>query len=420
MNCFPCFQSKDEKSENENGEVPVAQPVGADHPAYALPPATPPANNATKPSHEAINTKDEANTTANTSTAKAFTFRELASATKNFRQECLLGEGGFGRVYKATLSGQVVAVKQLDRNGMQGSREFSAEVSSLCQLNHPNLIKLIGYCADGDQRLLVLEYLPFGSLHDHLFGDKKPMDWLARMRIASGAAQGIEYLHERANPPVLYRDIKSSNILLDEEGNARLTDFGLAKLGLGGGKSTMTPRVVGNYGYCAPEYERTGELTMKSDVYSFGVVMLELLTGRRAIDTTRPSNEQNLVSWAQPYFKDPRKFPELADPLLHGKFPVKNLNQAVGVVAMCLQEEPAVRPLMGDVVAALGFLTIAQDDFPSVPDPIHASDDTKVSSEEEDSSDEEDMGSDEDEDCSEGSGSETDQDESPQQGQISR
>ncbi|PSR92940.1 Serine/threonine-protein kinase, partial [Actinidia chinensis var. chinensis] len=310
---------------------------------------------------------DQASTIDNKNiAAKTFTFRELAAATKNFRQECLLGEGGFGRVYKGTLqsSGQTVAVKQLDRNGMQGNKEFLVEVLVLSLLHHPNLVNLVGYCADGDQRLLVYEYMPLGSVEHHLHDiaeDKKPMDWSGRMKIASGAAQGLEYLHEKANPPVVYRDLKSSNVLLDEEFNPRLSDYGLVKLGLGGSKMHVTPRVMGTYGYCAPEYERTGELTLKSDVYSFGVVLLELITGRRAIDTTRPTLEQNLVSWAQPFFRDPKRFPEMADPLLEGKFPVKSLNQAVGVAAMCLQEEPSVRPLISDVVAALGFLTIAQD-----------------------------------------------------------
>ncbi|XP_057471922.1 receptor-like cytoplasmic kinase 185 isoform X2 [Actinidia eriantha] len=318
-------------------------------------------NGKPKPSADRANTIDNKNIAA-----KTFTFRELASATKNFRQECLLGEGGFGRVYKGTLqsSGQIVAVKQLDRNGMQGNKEFLVEVLVLSLLHHPNLVNLIGYCADGDQRLLVYEYMPLGSVEDHLHDiaeDKKPMDWLGRMKIASGAAQGLEYLHEKANPPVVYWDLKSSNVLLDEDFNPRLSDYGLAKLGLGGNKMHVTPRVMGTYGYCAPEYERTGELTLKSDVYSFGIVLLELITGRRAIDTTRPTEEQNLVSWAQPFFRDPKTFPEMADPLLEGKFPVKSLNQAVGVAAMCLQEEPSVRPLISDVVAALSFLTVAQD-----------------------------------------------------------
>jgi len=252
-----------------------------------------------------------------------------------------------------------LAVKQLDRNGLQGNKEFLVEVLMLSLLHDQNLVNLIGYCADGDQRLLVYEYMPLGSLEDHLLDvepNKKSIDWYIRMKIALGAAKGLEYLHDKANPPVIYRDLKSSNILLDSEFNAKLSDFGLAKLGPVGDKTHVSSRVMGTYGYCAPEYQRTGQLTVKSDVYSFGVVLLELITGRRAIDTTRPTHEQQLVAWAQPVFKDPSKFSSLADPHMRGNFPKRGLNQAVAIAAMCLQEEPAGRPLISDVVSALSFL----------------------------------------------------------------
>ncbi|KAL0393221.1 UNVERIFIED_CONTAM: Serine/threonine-protein kinase PBL27 [Sesamum radiatum] len=293
--------------------------------------------------------------------AQTFTFRELAAATKNFRPECLLGEGGFGRVYKGRLesTGQVVAVKQLDRNGLQGNREFLVEVLMLSLLHHPNLVNLIGYCADGDQRLLVYEYMPLGSLEDHLHDlppDRKPLDWNTRMKIAAGAAKGLEYLHDKANPPVIYRDLKSSNILLDEGYFPKLSDFGLAKLGPVGDKTHVSTRVMGTYGYCAPEYAMTGQLTLKSDVYSFGVVFLELITGRKAIDNARGAGEHNLVAWARPLFKDRRKFPKMADPLLQGQYPMRGLYQALAVAAMCLQEQAATRPLIGDVVTALTYL----------------------------------------------------------------
>ncbi|CAN0926788.1 Probable serine/threonine-protein kinase PBL7 [Linum grandiflorum] len=213
--------------------------------------------------------------------AKTFTFRELTIATNNFRKQCLLGEGGFGRVYKGYLESinqvrvsHVVAIKQLDRNGLQGNREFLVEVLMLSLLHHRNLVNLMGYCADGDQRLLVYEYMPLGSLDDHIHGNrKKGLDWNTRMSIAAGAARGLEFLHDKAKPPVIYRDLKCSNILLDKG------------------------RVMGTYGYCAPEYAMTGQLTLKSDVYSFGVVLLEIITGRRAYDTSKSVGEQNLVAW---------------------------------------------------------------------------------------------------------------------------
>ncbi|XP_077250412.1 protein kinase superfamily protein [Tasmannia lanceolata] len=293
--------------------------------------------------------------------AHTFTFRELAAATKNFRPECLLGEGGFGHVYKGHLesTGQVVAVKQLDRNGLQGNREFLVEVLMLSLLHHPNLVNLIGYCADGDQRLLVYEFMPLGSLEDHLHDlppDKEPLDWNTRMKIAAGAAKGLEYLHDKANPPVIYRDFKSSNILLDEGFQPKLSDFGLAKLGPVGDKSHVSTRVMGTYGYCAPEYAMTGQLTVKSDVYSFGVVFLELITGRKAIDSSKAHGEQNLVSWARPMINERRKFPKLADPRLQGRYPMRGLYQALAVALMCIQEEAATRPLIRDVVTALSYL----------------------------------------------------------------
>ncbi|KAL5548305.1 hypothetical protein UlMin_003536 [Ulmus minor] len=296
-------------------------------------------------------------------TAQIFAFRELCVATQNFHPDNLLGEGGFGRVYKGHIESknQVVAVKQLDRNGFQGNREFLVEVLILSLLHHPNLVNLVGYCADGDQRILVYEFMPNGSLEDHLLDlepNSKALDWNSRMKIAAGAARGLEYLHEQANPPVIYRDFKASNILLDKEFNPKLSDFGLAKLGPTGDKSHVSTRVMGTYGYCAPEYALTGQLTTKSDVYSFGVVFLEIITGRRVIDNSRPTEEHNLVTWAQPLFKDRRKFTLMADPLLEGNYPVKGLYQALAVAAMCLQEEATTRPLISDVVTALEFLAV--------------------------------------------------------------
>ncbi|KAK2973020.1 hypothetical protein RJ640_005563 [Escallonia rubra] len=299
--------------------------------------------------------------------AEVFTFRDLAAATDNFNPELLVGEGGFGRVYRGHIghTNKTVAVKQLDRNGVQGNREFLAEVLTLSLVHHRNLVNLLGYCADGRQRILVYEYMSNGSLEDRLLDmrpGKKPLDWYTRMKIAKGAAEGLEYLHDTAQPPIIYRDFKASNILLDDEFNPKLSDFGLAKLGPTDGKEHVSTRVMGTYGYCAPEYAMTGQLTTRSDVYSFGVVFLEIISGRRAIDTMRPTEEQNLVTWAQPLFKDRRKFTMMADPLLEGKYPLKCLYQALAVAAMCLQEEASTRPLISDVVTALEYLAMESDE----------------------------------------------------------
>ncbi|KAK0577223.1 hypothetical protein LWI29_029751 [Acer saccharum] len=292
--------------------------------------------------------------------ARSFTFRDLATATKNFREVNLLGEGGFGKVYKGRLeSGQVVAVKQLNHEGLQGHQEFIVEVLMLSLLHHVNLVRLIGYCTAGDQRLLVYEYMPMGSVEDHLFDlepDREPLSWSTRMKIAVGAARGLEYLHCKANPPVIYRDLKSANILLDSDFNPKLSDFGLAKLGPVGDNTHVSTRVMGTYGYCAPEYAMSGKLTLKSDIYSFGVVLLELITGRKAIDLSRKHGEQNLVSWAHQFLKDQKKFFNLADPLMQGRFPRRCLNYAIAITAMCLNEEATFRPIISDIVVALDYL----------------------------------------------------------------
>ncbi|CAL9133275.1 unnamed protein product [Musa textilis] len=374
MGCFPCCGSPSQRKEEVTKKIEGIGGADCKQESSAAPSSHHGSSDKSKlrtdpVSKKGTSTPKEGN--AGNIVAQTFTFRELVTATKNFRQDCLLGEGGFGRVYKGRLeTGQVVAVKRLDRDSLQGNREFLVEVLMLSLLHHPNLVNLIGYCADGDQRLLVYEFMPLGSLEDHLHdisADEEPLDWNTRMKIAAGAAKGLEYLHDMANPPVIYRDFKSSNVLLGKGYHPKLSDFGLAKLGPVGDKTHVSTRVMGTYGYCAPEYAMTGQLTVKSDVYSFGVVLLELITGRKAIDNTRPVGEQYLVAWARPLFKDRRKFPKMADPLLQGHYPTRGLYQALAVAAMCLQEQAATRPLIGDVVTALSYL--ASQNY----DPIAAS-----------------------------------------------
>lgn len=308
--------------------------------------------------------------------AQTFTFQELAAATHNFKSDSFIGEGGFGKVYKGRLerTGQNVAIKQLDRNGLQGIREFVVEVLTLSLADHPNLVKLIGYCAEGEERMLVYEYMPLGSLEDHLHDrspHRKKLDWNTRMTIAAGAARGLEYLHDKMKPPVIYRDLKCSNILLGENYHPKLSDFGLAKVGPVGDKTHVSTRVMGTYGYCAPDYAMTGQLTFKSDIYSFGVVLLEIITGRKAIDNSRAAGEQNLVAWARPLFKDRRKFAQMADPVLQGQYPVRGLYQALAIAAMCVQEQPNMRPLVGDVVTALNYLAVQK--YSPETSPSHSS-----------------------------------------------
>ncbi|KAJ6804382.1 putative serine/threonine-protein kinase PBL21 [Iris pallida] len=239
----------------------------------------------------------------------------------------------------------------------------------LIMLRHSNLVNLYGYCAEGDERLLVYEYMPQGSLEDHLFDlspDKKPLDWNTRIKIALGTARGLTYLHDVANPPVIYRDMKAANILLDDNFNPKLSDFGLAKLGPVGDRTHVSTRVMGTFGYCAPDYARSGKLTLKSDVYSFGVLLLELITGRRTFDSSRIGQEQYLTKWARPFLNDRRKFFLLADPLLEGCFPPRAFHQVVVVTSMCLQDQPHVRPIIADVVVALSH--VASQPYIPVPD----------------------------------------------------
>ncbi|KAE8723142.1 Serine/threonine-protein kinase PBS1 [Hibiscus syriacus] len=246
--------------------------------------------------------------------------------------------------------GEIVAVKQLNHDRLQGYQEFIVEVLMLSLLLHVNLVTLIGYCTVGDQRLLVYEYIPMGSLEDHLFDlepGQEPLSWNNCIKISVGAARGIEYLNCKVNPPVIYHDLKSANILLNNDFNPKLSDFGLAKLEPVGDKTHVSTRVMGTYGYCAPEYAMSGKLTLKSDIYCFGVVLLELITGRKAIDTTKKHGEHNLVSWSRTYLKDQKKFSLLVDPLIRGCYPHRCLNYAIAITAMCLNEEANFRPLIG-------------------------------------------------------------------------
>ncbi|KAL9454430.1 hypothetical protein AB3S75_009927 [Citrus x aurantiifolia] len=300
-----------------------------------------------------------------------FTYRQLVAATDNFKDTHFLGQGGFGAVYKGKLAetGQVVAVKQLDDTGFQGEKEFLVEVLMLSLMRHPNLVHLIGYCAEGTQRLLVYEYMPLGSLEDHLLGltpEMKPLDWNTRMKIAAGAARGLEYLHNKADPPVIYRDLKAGNILLGKGFHPKLSDFGLAKFGPTGDKSHVSTRVMGTHGYCAPEYATTGKLTAKSDIFSFGVVLLELITGRPAMDDSQ-GHERMLVDWVRPRIKDRKNIPQFADPLLNGQFPESMFRRALNVSCMCVQENPSVRPSISDVVLALEYLVA----HPYDPNEVH-------------------------------------------------
>ncbi|XP_031385661.1 receptor-like serine/threonine-protein kinase ALE2 [Punica granatum] len=292
-----------------------------------------------------------------TGSAKTFTASDIEKATDNFNDSRVLGEGGFGRVYSGTLDdGTRVAVKILKRDDQQGGREFLAEVEMLSRLHHRNLVKLIGICTEEHARCLVYELIPNGSLESHLHGvDKEaaPLDWTTRMKIALGAARGLAYLHEDSSPRVIHRDFKSSNILLEHDFTPKVADFGLARTALDEESRHISTRVMGTFGYVAPEYAMTGHLLVKSDVYSYGVVLLELLTGKKPVDMSQPLGQENLVTWARPLLTSKEGLEILIDPSLGPDVPFDSLSKVAAIASMCVQPEVSHRPFMGEVVQAL-------------------------------------------------------------------
>ncbi|KAK3000834.1 hypothetical protein RJ639_020692 [Escallonia herrerae] len=280
---------------------------------------------------------------------RIFSFAELKVATRNFRQDTVLGEGGFGKVYKGWLdekansrngSGTVVAIKRLNSESMQGLEEWQSEVNFLGRLSHPNLVRLMGYCWEETELLLVYEFMQKGSLENHLFGRgsaAQPLPWDLRIKVLIGAARGLAFLHTSEK----------------QSYNAKISDFGLAKMGPSASQSHVTTRVMGTYGYAAPEYVATGHLYVKSDVYGFGVVLVEMLTGLRALDTNRPSGQHNLVDWIKPLLADRRKLTNIMDSRLEGKYPSKAAVHIAQLALTCLGPEPKTRPPMKEVVETL-------------------------------------------------------------------
>uniref|UniRef100_A0A1J3D619 non-specific serine/threonine protein kinase n=1 Tax=Noccaea caerulescens TaxID=107243 RepID=A0A1J3D619_NOCCA len=305
---------------------------------------------------------------------RIFSVAELRASTRNFKSENVLGEGGFGKVFKGWLedktpgkhsssTGTVIAVKKLNSESFQGFEEWQCEVNFLGRICHPNLVKLLGYGMEGDDLLLVYEYMQKGSLENHLFrkgSGVQPLSWEIRLRIAIGAAKGLAFLHA-SEKQVIYRDFKASNILLDGSYNAKISDFGLAKLGPSASQSHITTRVMGTQGYAAPEYVATGHLYVKSDNFGFGVVLAEILTGLRALDPNRPTGQHNLTEWVKPHLSERRKLRSLMDPRLEGKYPFKSAFRVAQLALKCLEPEPKNRPSMKEVVEALELIVSANE-----------------------------------------------------------
>ncbi|CAN0897748.1 Receptor-like serine/threonine-protein kinase ALE2 [Linum grandiflorum] len=290
---------------------------------------------------------------------KTFTFVELDRATEKFSSKRILGVGGFGCVYLGIMEDKSeVAVKVLTRDNQNGDREFIAEVEMLSRLHHRNLVKLIGICIEGRTRCLVYELVHNGSVESHLHGvDKRKgyLDWDARLKIALGSARGLAYLHEDSNPRVIHRDFKGSNILLEDDFTPKVSDFGLAKEATEGSHHIST-RVMGTFGYVAPEYAMTGHLLVKSDVYSYGVVLLELLSGRKPVDMSQPQGQENLVTWARPLLTTREGLEQLVDPSLAGRYDFDDMAKVAAIASMCVHPEVTNRPFMGEVVQALKLI----------------------------------------------------------------
>ncbi|KAH9670307.1 protein kinase domain-containing protein [Citrus sinensis] len=284
-----------------------------------------------------------------------FTLRDLELATNRFSKENVLGEGGYGVVYRGNLiNGSPVAVKKILNNVGQAEKEFRVEVEAIGHVRHKNLVRLLGYCIEGIHRMLVYEYVNNGNLEQWLHGAMRHhgyLTWEARMKVLLGTAKALAYLHEAIEPKVVHRDIKSSNILIDDDFNAKVSDFGLAKL-LGAGKSHVTTRVMGTFGYVAPEYANTGLLNEKSDVYSFGVLLLEAITGRDPVDHGRPAHEVNLVDWLK-MMVGSRRSEEVVDPNIEVRPSTRALKRSLLTALRCVDPDSEKRPKMSQVVRML-------------------------------------------------------------------
>ncbi|CDY10586.1 BnaC03g70280D [Brassica napus] len=283
-----------------------------------------------------------------------FSYKELELATKGFSQSNFLAEGGFGSVHRGVLpEGQIVAVKQHKLASTQGDVEFCSEVEVLSCAQHRNVVMLIGFCIEESRRLLVYEYICNGSLDGHLYGrHKDTLEWPARQKIAVGAARGLRYLHEECRVGcIVHRDLRPNNILITHDYEPLVGDFGLARWQPDGELGVDT-RIIGTFGYLAPEYTQSGQITEKADVYSFGVVLIELITGRKAMDISRPKGQQCLSEWARSRLEE-YAVEELVDPKLEKRYSETEIICMIYTASLCIRRDPHLRPRMSQVLRLL-------------------------------------------------------------------
>lgn len=288
---------------------------------------------------------------AATEAAHCFSLAELEEATKNFERK--VGSGGFGVVYYGKLKdGKEIAVKLLTNNSFQGKREFSNEVALLSRIHHRNLVQFLGFCQEDGKSILVYEFMHNGTLKEHLYGPQSPdrrINWIRRLEIAEDSAKGIEYLHTGCVPSIIHRDVKTSNILLDKNTRAKVSDFGLSKLAVDGA-SHVSSIVRGTVGYLDPEYYISQQLTDKSDVYSFGVILLELISGQEAISNENfGHNCRNIVQWAKLHIES-GDVQGIIDPALHNDYDIQSIWKIAEKALMCVQPHGNMRPSISEVI----------------------------------------------------------------------
>ncbi|KAF3582227.1 hypothetical protein DY000_02028508 [Brassica cretica] len=278
---------------------------------------------------------------------------ELNKISGNFGNKALIGEGSYGRVFQAKYNGGDVAIKKLDASSSEEpDSDFTSQLSVVSRLKNEHFVELMGYCLEANYRILVYEFATKGRKGVQGAEPGPVLNWNQRVKIAYGAAKGLEFLHEKVQPPIVHRDVRSSNVLLFDDFVAKMADFNLTNASSDTAARLHSTRVLGTFGYHAPEYAMTGQITQKSDVYSFGVVLLELLTGRKPVDHTMPKGQQSLVTWATPRLSED-KVKQCIDPKLNNDFPPKAVAKLAAVAALCVQYEADFRPNMTIVVKAL-------------------------------------------------------------------